>query len=256
MGIEGNILGRRGWQHIFPELIPQEELDPDRLQRQAIRPRRGQGDPDGGERPLAPVSPQNQQVRATTLSVLNMHNHGELFVNLLRARKEIFIRAKGWELPEVDGMEFDQYDTPRARWIVLHEYGEVLGGVRLSPTTSQCGQYSYMIRDAQDGLLDSIPQDVLFFKAPVRDDIWEATRLFLSAKLPAGRRMELQKLLLAHMAATASELGARHVIGIVPAVFSRWMTRLGVMSAVPVGPVHHIDGEKTQAALMDVTGGA
>ena len=28
------------------------------------------------------------------------------------------------------------------------------------------------------------------------------------------------------------------------------MTRLGVMSAVPVGPVLNIDGDRTQAALM------
>ncbi|WP_236628100.1 MULTISPECIES: acyl-homoserine-lactone synthase [unclassified Sulfitobacter] len=179
-----------------------------------------------------------------------MHNHGELFVNFMRARREVFIQSKGWDLPEVDGMEFDQYDTPRARWIVLHEYGEVLGGVRLTPTTSQCGQYSYMIRDAQQGLIDTIPRDVLFFKAPVNPTVWEATRLFLAPSIPSQRRMELQRLLLARMATAAAEMNASHVIGIVPAVFSRWMTRLGVMSAVPVGPVLNIDGDRTQAALM------
>ena len=62
--------------------------------------------------------------------------------------------------------------------------------------------------------------------------------------------MELQRLLLARMASSAAEMNATHVIGIVPAVFSRWMTRLGVMSAVPVGPVLNIDGDRTQAALM------
>lgn len=255
MGVEGNFFGNKAWAHVFPDLVPQEELNIEELQAGARRARRrtAQVRPPESD-PMAGVSDLNAQVRATTLSMLNMHNHGELFINFLRARREVFIHDKGWALPEVDGMEFDQYDTPRARWIVLHEYGEVLGGVRLSPTTSQCGQYSYMIRDAQNGLLTSIPQDVLFFKAPVRDDIWEATRLFLSASLPASRRSDLQKLLLKQMAASASALGATHVIGIVPAVFSRWMTRLGVMSAVPVGPVHEIDGERTQAALMNVSG--
>jgi acyl homoserine lactone synthase len=252
MGVEGNFFGNRAWEYVFPELVPQEELSITKLQADARRDRRNNRKTQAVAGMASP-SQLNAQVRATTLSMLNMHNHGELFINFMRARREIFIHEKGWVLPEVDGMEFDQYDTPRARWIVLHEYGEVLGGVRLSPTTSQCGQYSYMIRDAQNGLITTIPQDVLFFKAPVRDDIWEATRLFLSASIPAQRRTELQKMLLQHMGASASALGATHVIGIVPAVFSRWMTRLGVMSAVPVGPVHNIEGEKTQAALMNVS---
>ncbi len=252
MGVQGDFLNNRVWQDIFPRLVPQEEIDVADLARQARAPVRAERkvQPVQAE-PIAPARSKGQ-LRATTLSVLNLHQHGELFVNLLRARRQVFIRAKGWELPEVDGMEFDQYDTPRARWIVLHEYGEVLGGVRLTPTTSQCGQYTYMIRDAQNGLLDSIPRDVLFFKAPVKDEIWEATRLFLSADVPSDRRMELQRLLLEKMSDTAREMGASHIIGMVPAVFSRWMTRLGLMSAVPVGPVQNFDGERTQAALMTV----
>ncbi|MAM26101.1 MAG: N-acyl-L-homoserine lactone synthetase [Rhodobacteraceae bacterium] len=249
MGIQKSIPGIGTWKHIFPDLIPQEELNIAALESKSARASRQRLE-SANSRTLPPLSEQNRQVRAITLSMTNMHNHGELFVNFMRARREVFIQSKGWDLPEVDGMEFDQYDTPRARWIVLHEYGEVLGGVRLTPTTSQCGQYSYMIRDAQQGLIDTIPRDVLFFKAPVNPTVWEATRLFLAPSIPSQRRMELQRLLLARMATAAAEMNASHVIGIVPAVFSRWMTRLGVMSAVPVGPVLNIDGDRTQAALM------
>lgn len=249
MGIQKSIPGNGSWRHIFPDLIPQEELNISNLEKKSAGGPRRELE-SANTTSLPPLSEQNRQVRAITLSMTNMHNHGELFINFMRARREVFIQSKGWDLPEVDGMEFDQYDTPRARWIVLHEYGEVLGGVRLTPTTSQCGQYSYMIRDAQEGLIDTIPRDVLFFKAPINPTIWEATRLFLSPSIPSQRRMELQRLLLARMASSAAEMNATHVIGIVPAVFSRWMTRLGVMSAVPVGPVLNIDGDRTQAALM------
>ena len=51
------------------------------------------------------------------------------------------------------GMEFDQYDTPRAAGSPSTTRGEVLAGIRLTPTTARCGIYSYMIRDAQRGLL-------------------------------------------------------------------------------------------------------
>jgi acyl homoserine lactone synthase len=41
------------------------------------------------------------------------------------------------------------------------------------------------------------------------------------------------------------------VIGIVPAVFQRWMNRLG-LNALPMGPKLNISGDHTQAAVMHV----
>lgn len=191
------------------------------------------------------------EIRVSTLSVHNIHEHGNLFTNYLKARRDVFIVQKGWNLPEVDGMEFDQYDTPLARWVILHEYGEVLAGIRLTPTTARCAQYTYMIRDAQLGLLKDIPRDILYMEAPVKDEIWEATRLFVSARVSASRRSRIQTLLMVGMAASARELGISHIIGIVPSVFHRWMKRIG-MSAEAIGPLLEIEGDRTQAAMMDV----
>ena len=56
-------------------------------------------------------------MQTTTLSFSNLHNHGELFAKLFRARKQSFIIQKNWDLPEAEDMEFDQYDTPQSRWI-------------------------------------------------------------------------------------------------------------------------------------------
>lgn len=253
MSLQDRSFRGSSWQDVLPELTPQDAKALEKQDKRLLRRAASSSDP--AQDPFSPeaLARQNPYIRATTLSFLNMHEHGELFVNFLRARRQIFIDEKGWDLPHVDGMEFDQYDTPRARWIILHEYGEVLGGVRLMPTTSTCAQYSYMLRDAQLGLLPNIPQDVLFFKAPVRNDIWEATRLFLTNSVPSHRRIAVQRILMNQMAGAAFAMGASHVLGIVPATFSRWMTRLRLMSAVPVGPVQNIDGDRTQAALMNVT---
>ena len=77
----------------------------------------------------------------TTLSFANLHNHGELFANMLRARRELFIVHNKWNLPEAMGMEYDQYDTPASRWVVVHDdAGRVLAGNRLTPTTTRCGR--------------------------------------------------------------------------------------------------------------------
>ena len=130
-------------------------------------------------------------MQVTTLSFDNLHNHGELFANMLRARHKTFIQRNNWELPEANGMEFDQYDTPASRWVAVHEFGNVLAGVRLTPTTARCGIYSYMIRDAQLGLLDSIPRDLLNEEAPVAPHIWESSRVFVSESVPSKLRLRV-----------------------------------------------------------------
>ncbi len=191
-------------------------------------------------------------IRTTILSFRNMNEHGDLLVRYLRARHAVFIARLGWDLPETDGMEFDQYDTPICRWAVLHVAGEVVAGVRLTPTTAQIGMHSYMLRDAQLGQLSSIPSDVLFMDAPVSDHIWEASRLFITETVSAEQRAEVQRKLMSAMAEVALAEGASQVIGIVPYVFARWLRRLG-LGAVPVGPAFSIDGTRSQAALFTVS---
>lgn len=196
--------------------------------------------------------PRAGRLRASVLSFMNMHHYGDLLVNFMRARKRTFIDRLNWRLPESEGMEFDQYDTPLCRWIVIHEFGEVLGGIRLTPTTARCGIYSYMLRDAQKGILQEIPTDVLFFEAPVSTSIWEASRLFILDEVPAHRRQHVQMLLMETLSKSATELGAKQVIGIVPVVWSRWLRRLD-LDAVPVGPKFAIDGSVSQAALFNTS---
>lgn len=188
-------------------------------------------------------------MKTTTLSFDNMHTHGELFANLLRARKQSFIVQNNWDLPEADGMEYDQYDTPASRWIAVHQFGEVLAGIRLTPTTARCGIYTYMIRDAQRGLLESIPSDLLYFDAPVAPHIWESSRVFVSHTVPSKMRMRVQADLMAEMISAARTLGATQILGLVPAVWSRWIGRLG-LDAEEAGPKMEIDGSNTQVAMM------
>ena len=201
--------------------------------------------------PNFPLDSTGRRLKCTVLSVSNAHRHGELYQDFLKARKSVFIDYKSWALPHSDGMEFDQYDTPQSRAVVIHEFGRVLGGVRLLPTTAVCGCYSYMLRDAQRGLLEDIPDHVLYETAPVAAHIWEATRLFISRDVPQEQRLAIQTLLMLEMGRAAREEGATHVIGIVPAVFQRWLGRLGI-GALPLGPKMVIDGDKTQAAALHV----
>jgi N-acyl-L-homoserine lactone synthetase len=192
-------------------------------------------------------------MQTTTLSFANLHNHGELFANMLRARRELFIVHNKWNLPEALGMEYDQYDTPASRWVVVHdELGRVLAGNRLTPTTAKCGIYSYMIRDAQRGLLDTIPSHLLYEEAPVAEHIWESSRLFVSHDVPAAIRRRVHAELIAQLGKTVRSLGASHCLTLLSATWPRWAARVGVKMK-PMGPVMVIDGVENQVVSMDFT---
>jgi N-acyl-L-homoserine lactone synthetase len=192
-------------------------------------------------------------MQSTTLSFENMHNHGELFANVLRARRQSFIVQNKWNLPEAMGMEYDQYDTPASRWLAVHEYGEVLGGVRLTPTTARCGIYSYMIRDAQRGLLDSIPQDLLAFEAPVDPQIWEVTRGFVLHSVPAAQRRRVHMRMVQEMARTARELGITQMLALLPTNWTRWGSRCS-LDIQAAGRIMNLDGIDYQAVSLRLSG--
>jgi N-acyl-L-homoserine lactone synthetase len=177
----------------------------------------------------------------TTLSFTNMHRHGPLFANMLKARHRTFIEDMHWDLPEADGMEFDQYDTAQSRWVCVHDGERVLAGVRLTPTTARCGVYSYMVRDAQRGLLDAIPANLLDEIAPIAPHIWDANRLFVADGVETEIRRDVQLSLMGHMVRSARELGATTLIGLLPIAIPRLGRRLGI-DMVPAGPVMKIGG--------------
>lgn len=189
-------------------------------------------------------------METTTLSFENLHTHGELFANVFRARRQSFIVQNKWDLPEALGMEYDQYDTPASRWLAVHHLGEVMAGIRLTPTTARCGIYSYMIRDAQLGLLDSIPQNLLDWKAPVDGQIWEASRGFVSHEVPAHLRRKVQLQLVLQMINAAREEGISQMLTLIPANWNRWAKRC-MLNAEPAGPVMEMGGILYQTVKFD-----
>lgn len=188
---------------------------------------------------------------STTLSFANLHNHGELFANILRARRESFIVRNNWDLPQTMGMEFDQYDTPVSRWLAVHDdAGQVLAGVRLTPTTARCGIYSYMIRDAQRGLLESIPADLLDSEAPVDESTWEVTRGFVAHDLPAAMRQRVRIKLVRQMLRTSREEGIGRMLALLPSNWGRWAARCS-LDMQAAGRNMNMGGIDYQAVWID-----
>lgn len=190
------------------------------------------------------------QIQTTILKFANIHLHGDLFVRFLKARHKAFIETLKWDLPQESGMEFDQYDTPQSRWVVLHDDGEVLGGFRMTQTTAQCGIYSYMLRDAATGLLDTIPADVLDEDAPVCHEIWECSRAFVSDHLPGPQRNRVRKAMIEAFMPAVSEAGGKRMLTLTNRLWRRWMPMHGIQGTA-LGPMTEIGGEKFQAVMME-----
>lgn len=113
-----------------------------------------------------------------------------LVQRFLKLRKSVFIDRMGWKLHASEAMEYEQYDTPRAVYLVAHRDGEVVGGARLLPTDHRVGTgrvvYTYMIRDAWLENLPGLPADLCEAEPPVDSAIWELTRLTAPAEPGIG----------------------------------------------------------------------
>lgn len=190
------------------------------------------------------------RVNITTLSFENFHEHGTLFADIFRARRKTFIEGNKWILPETMGMEFDQYDTPLSRWIVATIEGRVVGGLRLTPTTARVMLYTYMIKDAQDGLLEGLPRDLLYDTAPVSPEIWEVTRGFVMQDAPDEAKPMIQALLLREMFRFAQGMGVKQLMCLIPTKWPKWSRRYG-LKIEAAGPVLQLE-VPYQVVMVDI----
>lgn len=104
--------------------------------------------------------------------------------SFLRLRAEIFVDGLKWPLPVQQGLEFEQYDTFDTVYVVAISDGKVVGGGRLLRTDwrQRGGMYSYMIKDAHQGLLEGMPDGLCALEPPVDPTVWELTRITATSR--------------------------------------------------------------------------
>lgn len=190
------------------------------------------------------------QIHTTILKFQNIHLHGDLFVKFFRGRHKTFVEGLGWDLPSHEGMEFDQYDTPQSCWVVLHAGDQVVAGFRMTKSTAQCGTYTYMLRDAKAGKLDTIPPSVLDAPAPVCDGLWECSRAFVNDDLPGTERNLARKAMIEAFLPSVQKVGGSKMITLTNRLWKRWMPMHGI-KGTPLGPMTDIGGKPFQAVLME-----
>lgn len=193
-------------------------------------------------------------MQATDITFDNFGETGTLFTELLRARYHHFIAARGWDLPNTRGLEFDQYDTPESIYCTIHEGKTVYGGFRVTPTTASCINASYMLRDAQRGLLPNLPPSILDEQAPQDPGVWEVSRVFISDTLSSQKRMRVRRELGLGFARMAQVWNIDAFLCLT-SVTAALLTRRTGLNIEPAGPRFEAGGEICQAYHIKVNSG-
>lgn len=133
------------------------------------------------------------------------HCYGDAFPTLLKLRYCEFVERLKYEVPTYNQMEYDQYDTPAAVYIVWRDKsGDIRAGTRISPT-----HRPYMVKDLW-------PQSAQFQPLPEEPAVWEATRLFIDRALEGAERQRAHGEILCSYLEFALSRGIRSYIGVAP----------------------------------------
>lgn len=170
-----------------------------------------------------------------------VHLYGEAWASHFRLRHRIFRQRQGWQLPSWDGMEYDQFDTPAARYLLwLDEEQQARGVTRLIPTTRP-----YMLKTLWP---DWIREDL-----PRTPTVWEATRFGCDRDLPA----ECRRRIVAELICACQEFGLKNnvtkYLGIMPvALFKRVIAAAGCPVEI-LSPPRQMAGQTTAAGYIQVS---
>lgn len=180
-------------------------------------------------------------MRTHTITWKTIHHYGDLWLQSHQLRHDAFIARLGYQVPSHDGLEWDQYDTPRATTIVVEDAGRCVGVCRLIPTV-----HPYMLEELFPELLPYAP--------PKRPDVWEASRIAVAPDLPAGRREAALKTLIVAVQRHGLEHRVRHYLGLMPVlIFRRTLIRHGVEVDILRATAKMIDGIETAAGEIAVS---
>lgn len=108
------------------------------------------------------------------------HHLGDALASMHRLRHRVFVERQKYQVPTYRNMEWDQFDTPAAVYLVWRdEDGEARAVTRLIPTT-----LPYMIQELWADLVDgqTLPSD---------ENVWEATRFGIDRGLSPDKRREV-----------------------------------------------------------------
>ena len=161
-----------------------------------------------------------------------------------KIRKLVFFDTFGWDVPVINAWEVDGYDALDPVYLVsLNDAGQVVGGLRLLPTTG-----FNMLNDTFPQLLP----DGKRIESPL---IWEASRFSIDRDLDSQVGPRRISRAVAELGLGMNEIGARiglsHIVAVYDAILHRHLVRVGC-AGQPIGEPQRVGGSLAYAVFFEV----
>lgn len=171
----------------------------------------------------------------------NQHFFGNALAAQYKLRYRIFVQRQAWDVPSYNGMEYDQFDTPAAVYLVRRGANGTASGVtRLIPTIRP-----YMIKELW-------PHLVAARDLPAAPDVWEATRFGVDQDLdPAMRRRVVSELICGCLEFGLLN-GIKEYLGVMPVQIFRQVLQASGCEVKLIGPPARIGPLRIAAAAIPI----
>ncbi len=169
-------------------------------------------------------------------SVATAHFFQDALASQARLRYEVFVRRRGLDHSSWGGLEFDEFDTPAAIYLIWRDSERVVRGLaRLLPTTRPYMLRSYWPHLVTDGVL------------PSSNGVYEVTRVCVDKSIdPVVRRVIFPELLCSIQEFLRIN-GGSGMIGVTREHLLAHFIRSGIRW---LGPAHEIEGEMERAFFV------
>lgn len=116
------------------------------------------------------------------ITAADKQRHAGMFDQMHAWRKKIFVDEKRWDLPHLNGREYDQYDDEHAIYILEYEAnGDLVHSQRMRPTL-----HGSMLAEVFGLAVAAGPDSI------TDDKTWEMTRGFVTPKYRVAARDDLR----------------------------------------------------------------
>ena len=159
-----------------------------------------------------------------------------------RLRYRAISKRQDWDMPEINGMEYDQYDNPATTYFIwMDSDGEARGVARFCPTDRP-----FMVKDHFSTMISgAVPQG---------QNIVDGSRFCIDRDLPVAQRERITQELIIASLEFSLKTGIKHIVGIMhPLYWKNVFTNNGWQPDWISDISRTNDGKKARVALLPIS---
>lgn len=180
-------------------------------------------------------------MRTVSVTWATAHHYGEAWISHHQLRYRMFIERQNWSVPSFKQIEYDEFDTPAATYILtVDDHGRALGTTRLIATTRP-----YMVEKLWPNLVEIV--------LPHCDSIWEASRFGCDPDLDAATRRQVVSQLILGCQEFGIANGISRYLGVMPIPVFEKVIAANQCPVSRLGPALRQNGDEIGAAYIDIS---